>query len=434
MTPNTLRAIAVGAVLYSTVSVLSAQAPQSPPTTPPAQTVPATGPLTLSQAVARALVANPTLLSAQQHVSAVAANKITAGLRQNPTLTLYGQGITLPETPDTPSGNPFFYSANVSRLFERGQKRRWRLDSANATTDSALSLYRDQQRQLVLNVRQSFTAMLLAKASLAVAEENLADYRKTVALSQARLDAGDITRTDFERIDLQQAQFEADADNSQLAMQQASAQLQVLFGADHPSPDFDITGTLDTPPINLTQTEAENQALTSRPDYQAARQSLLAAEANSKLAVAGGTVDPTLATEYDRNGIDNSFGVSLSVPLRIFDRNQGEKERTRYEVDSSRSTVTAARNQVVSDVDQAWMAFDTAQRLARRYNGHYVDEAGRVRDNLQFSYRNGNATLLDYLSALRDYRAVRLSSLNANAQVWLALHQLSFATATDIIP
>ena len=120
--------------------------------------------------------------------------------------------------------------------------------------------------------------------------------------------------------------------------------------------------------------------------------------------------------------------------MRIFDRNQGEKERTRYEVESSRSAVTAARNQVVSDVDQAWFALDTAQRQAHRYNTRYLDEAARVRDNLQFSYRNGNSTLLDYLSALRDYRAIHLSSLNANAQVWLAIHQLSFATATDIIP
>jgi cobalt-zinc-cadmium efflux system outer membrane protein len=432
MTPNLPRAIAAGAVLYSTTAALAAQAPQTiPPSGPAAQ---AAGPLTLSQAVSRALAANPTLQSAQQHVSAVAANKITAGLRQNPNLTLYGQGVTLPETPDTPNGNPFFYSANVSRLFERGQKRRWRLDSAGAAADSAQSLYRDQQRQLVLNVRQAFTSMLLAKASLAVAEENLTDYRKTVDLSKARLDAGDITRTDYERIDLQQAQFEADADNARLAMQQASSQLQVLLGSDHAAPDFDIAGSLDTPVVNLTIAEAENQALASRPDYQAARQALTAAEANSKLAIAGGTVDPTLSTEYDRNGIDNSFGVSVAVPLRIFDRNQGEKERTRYEVDSSRSAVTAARNQVVSDVDQSWMALDTAQRLAKRYNGHYVDEAGRVRDNLQFSYRNGNTTLLDYLSALRDYRAVRLSSLNANAQVWLALHQLSFATATDILP
>ncbi|HMG03118.1 MAG TPA: hypothetical protein VK596_08285, partial [Edaphobacter sp.] len=77
---------------------------------------------------------------------------------------------------------------------------------------------------------------------------------------------------------------------------------------------------------------------------------------------------------------------------------------------------------------------DITQRLAQRYNSHYLQEAGHVRDNLQFSYRNGNSTLLDYLSALRDYRAIRVSSLTANAQVWLALHQLSFATATDILP
>jgi cobalt-zinc-cadmium efflux system outer membrane protein len=429
MTLNFLRAIAVGAVLYSTVPALAAQAPQAIP--PPAAT--AAAPLTLQQAVARALAANPTLLSAQQHVSAIGANKITAGLRQNPSLTLYGQGLTLPEVPSA-NGNPFFYSANVSRLFERGEKRRWRLDSATAAADSAQSLYHDQQRQLVLAVREAFTNMLLAKASLAVAEENLADYRKTVDLSRSRLDAGDITRTDFERIDLQQAQFEADADNAHLGMQQASAQLQLLFGADHPSATFDITGTLDPPTLPITQTEAENQALASRPDYLAARQALTAAEANSKLAIAGGTTDPTLATEYDRNGIDNSFGVSVAIPLRIFDRNQGEKERTRYEVDSSRSAVTAARNQVVADVDLAWMTLETSQRLAQRYNGRYVDEAGHVRDNLQFSYRNGNTTLLDYLSALRDYRAVRLSSLSANAQVWLAIHQLSFATATDILP
>ncbi|WP_084080615.1 TolC family protein [Edaphobacter aggregans] len=425
---NALRAL--GAALFSLASFAAAQ---TPPPAPP-QPAPASAPLTLQQAVARALAGNPTLASVRQHVSAVESNKLTAGLRQNPTLTLYGQGITLPERPDTPDGNPFFYSANVSRLFERGQKRRWRLDSANATADSTQSLYRDQERQLTLAVRDAFTNMLLARASLAVADENLADYHKTVDLSKARLDAGDITNTDFERIDLQLAQFESDADNARLALQQASTQLQLLFGDDHPSPSLDITGTLEPPQIPVTQTEAENQALSSRPDYLAARQALTAAEANAKLAVAGGTADPTLATEYDRNGINNSFGLSLSIPVRVFDRNQGEKERTRYEVESSRSAITAARNQVVSDVDQAWLALETAQHLAQRYNSHYLAESEHVRDNLQFSYRNGNTTLLDYLSALRDYRAIHLSSLTANAQVWLALHQLSYATATDILP
>ncbi|MEG9436540.1 TolC family protein [Edaphobacter sp. HDX4] len=425
MTPKALRVF--GAAFFSAASLLTAQ------TSPSAQSPAPVAPLTLQQAVDRAIAANPNLASEREHVSAVQADKITAGLRQNPNLTLLGQTMTLPEVNNT-GGNPFFYSAGVSRLFERGQKRRWRLESATAVADSTQSQYRDQQRQLVLAVRQAFTTMLLAKASRAIAEENLNDYRKTVDLSRARLDAGDITQTDFDRIDLQQAQFESDLDTANLSLQQASAQLQLLFGVDRPASSMDVVGTLDPPQIPLTLTEAEEKALAARPDFLAARQALTAAEANARLAIAGGTADPTLSSEYERSGADNTFGVNVSIPLRIFDRNQGEKQRTHYEVESSRLSVTAARNQVFSDVDQAWIALDTAQRLAQRYNSHYLVEAGHVRDNLQFSYRNGNTTLLDYLSALRDYRSIRVGALTANAQVWLALHQLSFATATDILP
>lgn len=422
MTQNVLRALC--AALLVIPPALIAQSP------PPQATA---APLTLQQAVERARIGNPALISAHQHVSAIQATKITAALRQNPNLTVLGQGVTLPEVNNN-GGNPFYYSATVSRLFERGQKRRWRMDGAAATADQTESQYRDQERQLVLAVRQAFTNMLVAKAALGVAQDNLNDYRKTVDLSKARLDAGDITRTDFERIDLQLAQFESDSDSAQLNLRQASAQLQLLFGVDRPSLSMDITGTLEPPALPLAMTDAETTALAARPDYTAARQALLASQANAKYAIAGGTVDPTVSSEYERSGADNTFGVNVTIPLRIFDRNQGEKERTRYEVESSRFAVTAARNQVISDVDQAWLAYDTAQRQARRYNTHYLDEAAHVRDNLQFSYRNGNTTLLDYLEALRDYRAIHLNSLNANAQVWLAIHQLSYATATDIIP
>lgn len=409
---------------------LAAQSP-SPPATLSSSSPAA--PITLQQAVDRAVADNPSLASAREHLSAVHATMLTAEARQNPVLNLLGQGVTLPEVNNN-GGNPYYYSANVSRLFERGQKRKLRMEGATDTALVTESQLHDQERQVVLSVRQAFTNMLAAKAALGIAEENLTDYRKTVDLSQQRLDAGDITRTDFERIDLQQAQFESDDDAARLSLQQSSAQLQQLLGVDHPSATFDITGTLEPPALTLTMTDAENRALAARPDYQAAKQSLLLAQSNARFAIASGTADPTLASEYERSGADNTFGVSLTIPLRIFDRNQGEKERTHYEVDSSRLAVVAARNQVVSDVDQAWLALDTAQHQAVRYNTHYLAEAGRVRDNLQFSYRNGNSTLLDYLDALRDYRSIHLSSLNANVQVWLAIHQLSYATATDILP
>ncbi len=390
-------------------------------------------PLTLQQAIALARAKNPNLLSGQQHVIATKASEVTAGLRQNPNLTLSGADVTLPA--NNP-GNPYSYAANLSRLFERGQKRRWRLDLAHSTTDVTQSQYQDTERQTIFAVKQAFTQMLAAKAGLKIADDNLQSYRKTVELSKQRLDAGDISATDFDRIELQLAEFEADNDNANLNLVQSADQLKMLLGMDTAAPTsgFDIAGTLDAPQVTLTEADVEQRALAERPDYRAAQQSLRVAEANVKLAEAYGTTDPTLGGEYDRSGNDNSGGFQVNIPLRIFDRNQGEKERTRYEAQSTRFAEMAARNQVINDVDQAWAAYQTASAQSRRYNGHYLAQASRVRDNLEFSYRHGGSTLLDYLDALRDYRQINLDALNANVQVWLGLHQLSYVAASEVVP
>jgi len=388
-------------------------------------------PLTLQQAIDIARTKNPSLMSGQQHVIATKANEITAGLRQNPSFTLSGADISLPAS--NPA-NPYSYAANVTRLFERGQKRRWRLDIAHGTTDVTRNQYKDSERQTILQVKQAFTNMLAAKAALKIADDNLDSYRKTVELSKVRRDAGDISETDFERIDLQLVEFESDYDNAKLDLTQASDQLQLLLGDQKASDTFDITGTLDPPTLTEGLPQLEQEALTARPDYQAALQSVRVADASVKLADADGTTDPTIGGEYERSATYNTAGFQVSIPLRIFDRNQGEKQRTRYEAESSRFAEIAARNQVVSDVDQAWAQYETATHLATRYNGHYLSEATRVRDNLEFSYRHGGSTLLDYLDALRDYRQTNLNALAANQQVWLSIHQLSFAAATEILP
>lgn len=388
-------------------------------------------PLTMQQAVAMALQRNPSLIAARQNVLATKAGEITAGLRQNPDFALSGSDVSLPAS--NPA-SPYSYSANVSRLFERGQKRRWRLDIARDTTAVTQSQYKDTERQTILQVREAFTNMLAAKAGLQIANDNLTGYRKTVDLTRERLNAGDISETDFERIDLQQAEFESDYETAKLNLTQASDQLQVLLGIQKPTTTFDITGTLNPPNLTATQPQLEQAALADRPDFRAAVQSVQLADANVKMAYANGTVDPTLGGEYERSGIYNSAGFQISIPLRIFDRNQGAKKSAELSAESSRSAENAARNQVISDVDQAWAAYQSALNQARRYHGHYLDEATHVRDNLEYSYRHGGATLLDYLDALRAYRQTNLDALNADQQVWTSIDQLSYAAATEILP
>jgi cobalt-zinc-cadmium efflux system outer membrane protein len=408
--------------LLTLTGMALAQNPVTGPASPP--------PLTLQQALDIARSHNPALLSGQAHVTATKQTETTAGLRVNPNFNLVGSDISLAAQ----SNSPYFYSGQVSRLFERGQKRRWRLDIARSTTDVTRSQFNDQQRQTLLAVKTAFTQMLAAKGALDLAQQNVNDYRKTVDLSRERLRVGDISPTDFKRLDLQMAQFESDYDAAHTTLVQSSEQLQALLGFDRPHSGFDITGVLTPPEVPSTLPQVEQEALTARPDYLAAQQSVTLADANVKFAYANGTTDPTLEGEYDRAGTLNSAGFQVGIPLRIFDRNQGEKERTKYEAQSSRFAEIAARNQVVSDVDQAWAAYEDASSLARRYNGHYLDEAKEVRDNLEFSYRRGGTSLLDYLNALQDYRQINLDAINANMQVWLSLDQVSFAAATEIVP
>ena len=387
--------------------------------------------LSLPQAVELARTHSPALLAAQQHLAAVRANEITAGLRLNPQVVAYSTQTGLGN--DTPGG-PTFIGFGMNRTFETGGKRALRLTNARANSAVAVAQVDDQQRALDLAVKSAFTRMVQAKAALEVADQNVTGYRRTVVLTQVRLDAGDLDRTSFERVELQLAGFENDAANAQLAVTQASLQLQTLLGQPRPMPGFDIVGSLSSAPPVSTLQQLEDAALLARPDLVSANRQVVANDAAIRLADAQGKTDPQLGVEFEHSGPASTFGLNAQIPFRIFDRNQGERARTRLESGSSRLLLTQARNQVVSDVDQAYAAYQTAIASSQRYQSKYLAEAAHVRDNLEFAYRNGSATLLDYLSALQDYRQTNLAALNAQAQAQLALHQLSYATATEVNP
>ncbi len=403
-----------------------AQAPAPAAPAPPPPTVP----ITMQQAVDMALTHNPVLLSAQQNLLSMKGQEVEAGLRQNPDFSVYGTDLSNPASSATPYG----YSLQMSRLFERGQKRRWRLDSARAQTAQTDAQYHDQIRQTTLQVRQSFTNLLLAKATLKLAQDNLSSFRRQLQINHDRYDAGDIGKLDYERLDLQLAQFESDESSAEMNLVQASDQLQTLIGYQQPSRSFDISGDLVPPALSANLTALEQKALAARPDYRAAQAAVRVADANVKLAYANGTTDPTLEGEYDHSGTLSSYGFYVTIPIRIFDRNQGNKDTSKFQAQASRFSQVATQNQVYSDVDQAWISYTTSKVLSDRYNGHYLAEAKDVLSIAQFAYDHGGIALLDYLSALQDDRTTSLNALNSYAQTWLAIHQLSFASATDVVP
>ena len=386
--------------------------------------------LTLQQVLEAARDHNPTLAAAEQNLRAVRAQELQAGVRANPYLGVSASNVTVPSSGD----NPYFYAVQVSRLFERGNKRQYRLEDARATTSQTAAQLQDTVRQTELSVRQAFTTMLIAKAALELSRAQLKDFRQEVQLGHDRYQAGDLGKLDYERLDLQLGSFESDEQNAEVMLEQASDHLQTLMGVQVPSADFDVTGPIV--PTTLTQTRESliATALQRRPDLQAAEAGIQAADAATKLAIANGTSDPTLEAEYDRNGSDNSAGFNFNIPIRIFDRNQGNKDTARYQAQAARLTEQATRNQVASDVNQAWIGYLHARTISNRFSEHYLDESVEVLSIARYSFERGGLALIDYLDALRDARSSANDALNAYSQSWMSIHALSAATGIELAP
>ncbi len=391
-------------------------------------------PLNLREALELMHARNPLLASARAHTEAIEANEITAGLRPNPVFSSANEDFNVFNFSRFSLAKNQEFAQNVSQLIERGHKRQGRLESARLATVVARDSYRDVARQLEFALKSGFVAMLLAKSNLELARDNLLDYRETVRLNEIRLKAGEISPTELDRVRIEQARFETDLLNAQLALAQARTQLQNLLGFQEIDEKFDIVGKLEAPELPLGLQELEAKALANRPDYRAARDGVAKAGTDVRLADANGATDFAVGSEYKRNGIDNTLGFTLSVPLRIFDRNQGEKVRTRRELEASRAAEISARNTVRADVVQAYEAYRLAKSRAKLYSQDYLQRARQVRDRTEFSYRHGGASLLEFLDAARSYRDVELAWRSAYAQVMNSIHQLGFAVGAEVLP
>jgi len=141
-------------------------------------------------------------------------------------------------------------------------------------------------------------------------------------------------------------------------------------------------------------------ALETRPDLKAAVQSVDKAKTDHTLAIANGSTDPTFGMDLARNPpIPVYVGFSVTIPLRIFDKNQGEKLRTQLDIGRNEKLRDATEAQVFSDVDSAYATLNSNLTLLRPYKADYLRRALKVRDAVAFAYQRGGASLLDFLNA-----------------------------------
>lgn len=393
-------------------------------------------PLTWQEVRDRFEKANPSLRAGQIGVEESRAQEITAFLRPNPGLALLADQI------DPFSGGPphssfgfLLSSATFNYLHERQHKRELRLESAQKATGIAVSGQADLERSLLFTLRMAFVQTLQEKAILGLARENLTYYDHLLDVNGERYKAGAIAQVDLDRLELQRVTYESDLQTAEVNLRTAKIQLLTLLDDRTPVEQFDVVGLFDFSTQIAALDEVRQTALDTRPDLRAALQSLEKARTDHKLAIANGSTDPTFALDVGRNPpIDQYIGVGVSIPLRIFDRNQGEKLRTKLDIDRNEKLAAAARAQVFSDVDSAYATVASSVTLLQPYKERYLKQASRVRDTIAFSYEHGAASLLDFLNAQADYRSVQVNYLNLIASYLDATNQLNLAVGREVIP
>lgn len=378
---------------------------------------------------------NPLLQAGELSINESKAQEITAHLRPNPNLTLLGDQID--PFPSGPPHGPFAYflpSATVNYLFERDHKRALRFQSAQEATAITTSTQDDLKRTLLFNLRSAFIDTLQAKVNLDLAKENLDYYDRLLNVSRDRLKAGDIAQIDLDRLELQRVQYESDLQLAEVGLRTAKIQLLALLNDHTPIEQFDVTGTFDFNELVPDLNEIHNIAVDARPDLKAASQSVDKAKTDHRLAIANGSTDPTFGFDLGRNPpIDEYFGFSVNIPLRIFDHNQGEKLRTELDIARNQKLLDAAQMQVFSDVDSAYAALQSNVVLLQPYKQKYLQQAARVRDTVSFAYQHGGASLLDFLSAQSEYRSVQFSYINLVGSYLTAAAQLNLAVGREVI-
>src|ERR1017187_259731 len=393
--------------------------------------------ITLDEAIQMAMQHNHNLLAARTTIQQNQAEETTANLRPNP--TLFGEWEYLPLFTPSAQNSAYYHDSTeadlgLGYLIERGRKRQHRLQAAKDITAQTRSLVADNERSLTYNVASLFVNVQLAESTLELAELDLKSFGKTVEIGEMRYKAGAISEDDYLKIKLQLLQFETDFQQAQLAKVQALSDLRQLLGYESVSPDYDVAGLFDYRPLKGNLEDLQLKAMQNRPDYRAAQQGVTAANSQYELQKAIGKPDVTVQGNYSHVDGINTATFYGSIPLPIFNRNQGEIARTRFAITQAQEQEKATSGQVMTDVRDAYEGLRVNDRVIHLYRSGYLEVAQKDRDISEYAYKRGAVSLLDFLDAERSYRATQLAYRQALASYLLALEQLREAVGVRGLP
>jgi outer membrane protein, heavy metal efflux system len=401
---------------------------QSPPV------VPAT--LTLEQAVAEAVAKNLSLMAERQNIPIAEARMIEAALRPNPRLSFGSDYMDWLRTNlDNQTSGPPEFSTRLDYTVETAKKRERRVDLATAVKSVAELQLRESIRQLILSVQNGFVDLLAAQESRSLAQANLKVFSEILKVNEAKVKAGELAGVELVRTRVAEQQLENAVRQADLRVRTAANNLQHLLGRPALNRGFAVSGALRSDPQVVVYEELRAEALRNRPDLLATMKDQDRSLADERLQRANAKPDLTFGIAFQRQYAYTDgklFGAYLNFPLPIYDRNQGEILRAQREGGQTRMRARALENAIGTEVENAYQQYQTAQELLQRISGQLLKEASEVREITEYSYRRGEASLLEFLDAQRAYNDAVQSYNDARADYTRSLYLIEAVTGRSV--
>jgi outer membrane protein, heavy metal efflux system len=395
--------------------------------------------LTLNDAIRLAIGRNPTLAAEKNEIQAAEGDKISASKRLNPAFSLQFEDFPISAHP----GSFFDVQEITSRVdyeIERGGRRRLRTESANQAMEAQKLMYQDKTRLLRLEVERAFYRAILAQSNLDASKSILDQVEHTIYLNRVRFQQGDISALDLNRIEVEKLKFQDDLFQAELALRNARSSLLALLNAADLSRDVDFIGELPVDyqnpepglPPRSPLDELIRMAVNQRPDLAARLQEKRRANTETLLQRAITSPNITVGGGYKRNLTENSVVFGVTIPLKLFNRNEGEIIRADAEQMRSLNLVAALQKEVQLDVQKAHNAVEINRQRVEYIKTRQLKRAEEVSQVTLESYNLGGSTLIDYLDAQRTYRdALRIYN-QALFDERVSLYELSCSIAVGV--
>lgn len=395
--------------------------------------------VSLDDAIREAMASNLDLAAAKYNISIAEARQITASLRPNPVLTVSANHLDLLGTGYSAANNagPNEFMLHTDFILERGRKREARIAAALAQKSQAELEFRDTMRRLMLDVENAYVDLQGAKEALRLTQDNYRTVSALAAINTARVQAGDLAAVELKRSQVAALQIQTTVRQAELQLRQTRNRLQLVLGRTAPVETFDVADDLRRDTVPVDQPVIGERARALRPDLLAARQAVVRNQAGLRVEIAQGRVDYTVGTEYVHQHapgtMGNSLGVTFSVPLPVFNRNQGEIVRAHREVDQAGLVVRSLEQKITAEVTDAWQRYSTAKTLLDDIERNMLTAAKEVRDTTEYSYRRGEASLIEFLDAQRAFNDSVLSYNEARASYARSLYLIDAVAGADAV-